>query len=147
MKWCIYSRTIQTNLSATYRYGWLTHWSRVTHICVSKLTVIGSDNGLSPDRRQAIIWTNGELLLIAPLGKKLRWNLNLNLNSHIFIQENSFECVVYETTAILSPPQCVKRQTYASLVTKRNKNTVTGAKYVTLCKYVCVLQWYHELKW
>ena len=46
----------------------LTHWGRVTHICVSKLTIIGSDNGLSPDRRQAIIWTNAELLLIGPWG-------------------------------------------------------------------------------
>ena len=46
----------------------LTHWGRVTHICVSKLTIIGSDNGLSPDRRQAIIWTNAGLLLIEPLG-------------------------------------------------------------------------------
>ena len=46
----------------------LTHWCRVTHICVSKLTIIGSDNGLSPDRRQAIIWTNAGLLLIGPLG-------------------------------------------------------------------------------
>ena len=46
----------------------LTHWGRVTHICVSKLTIIGSDNGLSPDRRQAIIWTSGEILLIRPLG-------------------------------------------------------------------------------
>ena len=26
----------------------LTHWGRVTHICVSKLTIIGSYNGLSP---------------------------------------------------------------------------------------------------
>ena len=33
----------------------LTHWDRVTHICVSKLTIIASDNGLSPGRRQAII--------------------------------------------------------------------------------------------
>ena len=46
----------------------LTHWGRVTHICVSKLTIIGSDNGLSPDRRQAIIWTNAGILLIGPLG-------------------------------------------------------------------------------
>ena len=46
----------------------LTHWGRVMHICVSKLTFIGSDNGLSPDRRQAIIWTNDGLLLIGPLG-------------------------------------------------------------------------------
>ena len=46
----------------------LTHWGRVTHICVSKLTIIGSDNGLSPGRRQAIIWTNAGILLVGPLG-------------------------------------------------------------------------------
>ena len=46
----------------------LTHWGRVTHICVSKLTIIGSDNGLSPGRRQAIIWTNAGKLLIRTLG-------------------------------------------------------------------------------
>ena len=46
----------------------LTHWGRVTHICVSKLTIIGSDNGLAPDRRQAIIWTNAGMLLIRTLG-------------------------------------------------------------------------------
>ena len=46
----------------------LTHWGRVTHICVSKLTIIDSDNGLSPGRRQAIIWTNTEILLIWPYG-------------------------------------------------------------------------------
>ena len=45
----------------------ITHWGRVTHICVSKLTIIGSDNGLSPGRRQAIIWTNAGILLIGPL--------------------------------------------------------------------------------
>ena len=41
----------------------------MTHICVSKLTTIGSDNGLSPDQRQAIIWTNAGILLIEPVGK------------------------------------------------------------------------------
>ena len=46
----------------------LTHWGRVTHICVDKLSIIGSDNGLSPGRRQAIIWTNSGILLIGPLG-------------------------------------------------------------------------------
>ena len=43
-------------------------WGQVMHICVSKLTIIGSDNGLSPDWRQAIIWTNAALLLSGPLG-------------------------------------------------------------------------------
>ena len=46
----------------------LTHWGRVTHICVSKLAIIGSDNGLSPGRRQAIIWINAGILLIRSLG-------------------------------------------------------------------------------
>ena len=46
----------------------LTHWGRVTHTCVGNLTTIGSDNGLSPGRRQAIIWTNAGILSIVPLG-------------------------------------------------------------------------------
>ena len=50
-----------------FSLGWLTHWGRVTHICVGKLTIIGSENGLSPIRRQAIIWTNAELLSIGSL--------------------------------------------------------------------------------
>ena len=39
----------------------------MTHICVSDLTSISLDNGLSPGRRQAIIRTNAGLLLIGPL--------------------------------------------------------------------------------
>ena len=46
----------------------LTHWGPATHICVSKLTIIASDNGLSPGQRQAIIWTNAGILLIGLLG-------------------------------------------------------------------------------
>ena len=30
--------------------------------CISIFTIIDSDNGLSPSRRQAIIWTNAEIL-------------------------------------------------------------------------------------
>ena len=46
----------------------LAHGGRVTHICVGKLTIIGSDNDLLPQRGQAIIWTNAGILLIWPLG-------------------------------------------------------------------------------
>ena len=46
---------------------YLTHWGRVKHICISKLTIIGSDNRLSLGRRQAIIWTNAGILLIGHL--------------------------------------------------------------------------------
>ena len=45
----------------------LIHWGRVTHICVCNLTIISSDNGLSPGRRQAIVWTNAGILVIRPL--------------------------------------------------------------------------------
>ena len=45
-----------------------THWGRVTHICVSKLTIIRTDNGPSPGRRQAIIWINAGILLTGPWG-------------------------------------------------------------------------------
>ena len=46
----------------------LTQWGRMMHICLSKLTVIGSDNGLAPTRCQAIIWTNAGIMLIWTLG-------------------------------------------------------------------------------
>ena len=46
----------------------LTHWGRVTHICIANLIIIGLDDGLSPGRRQAITWTNVGILLIGPLG-------------------------------------------------------------------------------
>ena len=54
------------------KYIWLTHWGQVTHICVSKQIIIGSDNGLSPGRRPAIIWTNAGIWSI----EILRTNFN-----------------------------------------------------------------------
>ena len=59
----------------------LTHWDRVTHICVVKLTIIGLDNGLSPGRRQAITWTNVGILFIGPLGTNFSEML---IEIHIF---------------------------------------------------------------
>ena len=49
----------------------LTHWSQLTHICVNKLIIISSDNGLSHGRRQDIIWTNAGLLLIGQFNEIL----------------------------------------------------------------------------
>ena len=51
------------------------------YIYISKLTNIGSDNGLSPDQCQAIIWTNAGRLFIRPLGTDF---------SEIFIQIYAF---------------------------------------------------------
>ena len=68
----------------------LTHWGPVTHICISKLTSIGSDNVLAPGRCQAIIWTNAGILFIWTLRNKLQWNFNQS--SYIFIQEKIWKC-------------------------------------------------------
>ena len=58
---CLFSSTF--NLWHT-----LTHWGRVTHIYISRLNIIGSNNGLSHGRRQAIIRTNAGILSNWPLG-------------------------------------------------------------------------------
>ena len=59
--------------TATYVISWamdnassLTHWGWLMHIWVSKLTIIDSHNGLSPDQWQPIIWTNAAILSIRP---------------------------------------------------------------------------------
>ena len=52
------------------------------HECVSKLTIVGPDNGLSPGRLQAIVWTNAGMLLI----RNLRTNLSEILSEiHTFL--------------------------------------------------------------
>ena len=50
-----------------WTYVLLTRWGRLTHICVGKLTIIDSDNGLSPARCQTIIWTKAGIMFIGPL--------------------------------------------------------------------------------
>ena len=79
----------------------------MTHLCVG---TIGSDTGLSPDRGQAIIWTNAGLIVIWIRRNKLQWNFHRN--SYIFFQRNVFEKVYGKTVAILSRPQCVKTCCY-----------------------------------
>ena len=63
--WCL--QWIE-NRGTTTALHQLTHWGRATHICVTKLSINSSDNGLSPRRHQAIIRTNAGILLIGTLG-------------------------------------------------------------------------------
>ena len=63
------------------------------NINVDKFTIIGSEKGLSHGRHQAIIQTNAEILLIELLDT-LQWNVNRN--SNIFVEGNTFENVVCE---------------------------------------------------
>ena len=68
--WGLINVTLHNDKMITVTWPWyrLTHWGRVTHICVGNLISLGPDNGLSPGRRQAIIWTDAGILLIGPLG-------------------------------------------------------------------------------
>ena len=51
------------------------------HLCVNNETIIGSDNGLSPCRHQAIIRTNDGILLIGPLGTNFN---EISIGIHTF---------------------------------------------------------------
>ena len=98
----------------------LTHWGRVIHICVGNLTIIGSDNGLLPGRRQAIIWPNAGILLIGPLGTNFSENLIEILTfslTKMCLKMSSYN------VSILSQPHCVN-----SLTAKLR----SGEKYVKI---------------
>ena len=69
----------------------LTHWGRVTHICVGYITITYSDRSWSaPSHYLNQCW----YIVNWALKNKLYWNLSRK--SHIFIQENAFEIVVSE---------------------------------------------------
>ena len=83
----------------------------MTHICVSNPTIIGSDNGLSPSRRQTIILTNAEILLIGPLGTNFsgisKENLSITIKGESLIFENGWFSLQwrYNKRASVSSPQ------------------------------------------
>ena len=72
----------------------------MTHICVGKLNTIGSDNGLSPGRRQAIIWTNAGILSTRPLAT--------NFNDIVIgIQTFSFKKMYLKMSSVKWCPFCL----------------------------------------
>ena len=81
--------------TASLGHNELIQWGPVTYICISILTILGSDNGLSPGWHWAIIWTNTGILLIGPLGTNF---------SEILIKIYTFS---WKIAAILSQSQCV----------------------------------------
>ena len=74
------------------------------YIYVSKLTIIGSDNGLSPGQRQAIIWTNAGILLTGSL--VTHFNETLTQFIYFHSRKSFWKCRL-ENSASMSQPQCV----------------------------------------
>ena len=85
----------------------LTHWGRVTHICVGKLTIIGSDNWLVAWTAPSNYLNQSWDIVSWTLRNKLQWNLKQN--SVVSIQENAFENGVCEMASILFRPPCVNQ--------------------------------------
>ena len=140
--WCVISLCLVTYHFVSYKHLWifnqqsllllagLTHWGRVTHICINKTTIIGSDNGLSPGRCQAIIWTNAGILLIGTLGTN---NSEIsNQMSFLFIREIAYENVIWKMAAILFRPQCVKAWVL-SYKEDRVRWAITGEAQLQIC--------------
>ena len=71
----------------------------MTHICVGNLTIIGSNNGLSPGRRQANIWASAYCSVDTNCS-----DISIEIHNFSFTKN-----VVWKMVAILSMPQCVKR--------------------------------------
>ena len=86
----------------------------MTHICVSKLTIIVPDNGLSPDRRQAIIWTNAEILLIWTSGTNFSEILS---EIHIF----SFKKMHLKISCAKRRPFCLGLNVLTYLIDQPNR--------------------------
>ena len=103
----------------------LTHWGHVTHICVDTLTIIGYDNGLSPGRHQAIIWTNAGILLTGPLGTNFSENL---IEIHTF----SFKKMHLKMPSGKWRPFCLSFNVLRITVKFVCKFIVTGKHYLSI---------------
>ena len=101
----------------------------MTHICVSKLNIIGSHNGLSTGWRHAIIWTNARILLILPLRTKFNEVL---IDSHIF----SFKKIHFKMSSGKWRPFCLGLNVLELQYIPRNMHTV----FALLC-FVVVIHW------
>ena len=73
---------------------------------------IGSDNGLSPIRRQAITRTNADLLLIGRLEQtSVKYESKYKTFIHdAFVNDNAFGNIVCKITAILSGGRWMKEE-------------------------------------
>ena len=83
------------------KMGMLNYCDRVTHICISKVNIIVSDNGSSPGRHQTTIWISAGILINEHLGTNCS---EIFIEFHTISLKNAFENVVCEIAAILSRP-------------------------------------------
>ena len=98
------------------------------HIWVSKLAIIGWDNGLSPGRRQAIIWINAGILLIGPLGTNF-------IEILIEILTFSLKKIRLEISSAKWQPSCL------GLNVLKSRSHDTCNTYVAYMTYLVLTHW------
>ena len=91
---------ILQRINSLLRWNPLTHWGRGTQLSVGKLIIIGSYNGLSPDRRQAIIWTNARFIVNWTLANTFQWKF-------IQIQQFSLKKMHVKMSSAKWSPSCL----------------------------------------
>ena len=119
------------------------------YICVGNLTLIGPDNGLSPGRRQAIIWINAGILLIGP------WETNFS-EILIGIQTFSLKKMHFKMSSAKWHPFClglnvlrvIRCHCYTSCLKRHSMEVQTGIMHSCMihwCKGRMELQIIHPL--
>ena len=106
----------------------LTHLGRLIHICTSKPIIIGSDNGLLPGWRQAIIETSAGISLIGPLGTN---SIEIWINIHTF----SFRKMHLKMASAKWQPFCLG---FNMLINVKNGNyTIWSPMVLSVYKDTC----------
>ena len=95
----------------------------MAHICVSNSTIIGPDNGLSPGRRQAIIWTNAGILLIGAWGTNLS---EILISIHTF----SFKKIHLKMSSGKWRPFCLGLNVLRQEENRSRSNSVQNERFV-----------------
>ena len=122
----------------------LTHLPKVPRICISELGNIGSGNGLSPIRRQAITWTSFHLLSMQILGKnfseirlknktflslKCTWKCRLQNGDH-FVQGNAVHGHwTYKYPDISWHPICILNNVASAAKTTESFNSFAPGRF------------------
>ena len=99
--YCICSEPIDEVVFPCAACKYITHWGRLTHICVNWQSLVQMMACLLDGYEYAGKW------LIGPLGTYFSEMINWNL--YIFIQENASENVFWSMAGILIRPQCHNR--------------------------------------
>ena len=98
----------------------LTRWGRVTHICVSKLAIVVSNNDLSHSRHQAIVWTSAGIMWIVSFGTHSEilieiqiflfkiWRCRLRYSGH-FVSASMCNEMIWVDSMDTTPQQGVNR--------------------------------------